>query len=528
MGPGNGSLRDAFDATVSQVRTTCEYAKLPRERAILRSDGAAGNVPFITACVEGEIHYITRLAHYQLLKDEAVVKHLNGVEWYEVPSSGSGPQRQATDLGRVMLEPSLGCQHQDGTSYEPIETRVVVSRFPVKDQGRGAGVTLDGWQYELYGTDLSAAAWPETEIVAGYYGRCGQENRFSQEDRELGLDRIFSYHLPGQLLATLVGLFVWNFHICRGMDLTQPVMELPEQLSAQNSPVADKPLLGQELDPINSTPEDEDGAEEVALSTSPSSEPNSADTARRQLIEALDKLEWESILHKHEGWQWIASEGALRCPAQTLLPFMRIEVVTGRRNRACFKAPPGVCDRCELRQSCTQSVDPQYRMDIRLPIPSPHDETLREMSQQVADSQRQARTIETAARRHRARARRSQRRAIWRIKPLSWQPPQLPTLRPALAIAPPLLLPAELRKAVRKAPRHMAVHIRVALPRNQTQPSPVMAASVADRQHRRLSWDERLRWNELPDDARVEVQLFAPRAMRQLLAASAHDFGRVA
>jgi hypothetical protein len=530
MGPGNGSLRDAFESAVSQVDATCEYAQLPRERAILRSDGAAGNVPFITACVEGKIHYITRLAHYQLLNDEAVVKHLNEAEWFEVPSSGSGPQRQAADLGRVMLEPSMGCQHEDGTSYEPIMTRVVVSRFPVKEQGRGAGVTLDGWQYELYGTDLSAAAWPETEIVAGYYGRSGQENRFCQEDRELGLDRIFSYHLPGQHLATLVGLFVWNFHICRGIDLTQPVMELPEQLSAQNSPVADKPLLGQELEPImpNSTLEDEDGAEEDALSTTPSSEPNSPDTARRQLIDALDELEWENILHKHQGWQWITSEGALRCPAQALLPFMRIEVVTGRRNRVCFTAPRGVCDQCKLRQSCIPSADPQYRKDMRLRIPSPHDETLREMSRRLADTLRKARAVEATARRHQAEARRSQRRAIWRIKPLSWQPPQLPASRPALAIAPPVLLPAALRKTIRKATRHMVVHVRVVLPRKQTKPSPVMAVSIADRQRRRLSWDERLRWNELPDDTRVEVLLSAPHEMRQLLAPPDRDVGQAA
>ena len=82
---------------------------------------------------------------------------------------------------------------------------------------------------------------PEAEIVAGYYGRCAQENRFHQEDRELGLDRIFSYHLPGQQLATLVGLFVWNFYICRGMELAAPPQELPDQETASDAPVLDGP-----------------------------------------------------------------------------------------------------------------------------------------------------------------------------------------------------------------------------------------------------------------------------------------------
>ena len=62
----------------------------------------------------------------------------------------------------------------------------------------GAGVLIDGWQYELYVTDLDADAWPAPDLVTNYYGRIGEENRFGQEDRELGLDRIFSYHVPGQ------------------------------------------------------------------------------------------------------------------------------------------------------------------------------------------------------------------------------------------------------------------------------------------------------------------------------------------
>jgi hypothetical protein len=57
---------------------------------------------------------------------------------------------------------------------------------------------LDGWQYELFMVDLPADALPAPGAVSLFFGRAGQENRFVQEDREVGLDRIFSYHLPGQ------------------------------------------------------------------------------------------------------------------------------------------------------------------------------------------------------------------------------------------------------------------------------------------------------------------------------------------
>ena len=232
----------------------------------------------------------------------------------------------------------------------------------------------------------------------------------------------------------------------------------------------------------------------------------------------MDEIEWDNVLHKHEGWCWMPSEKALRCPSKARLPFMRIETVKGCGIRARFQAAWGVCDACELRAGCIQSADPHYRKDVRLRISKPLAETLRDLW--VLS---QARDDSDTARRHRATAPGSQRRAIWRLKPLSWQPPQLPPHRPALAVMPPMLLPAELRKAIQKVIRVMEIHVRVGLPKNRNKPSPVMAVSVADRQRRRLTWEQRLRWNELPDDASVEVQLLAPAAVREMIAQATVD-----
>ena len=69
---------------------------------------------------------------------------------------------------------------------------------------------------------MPADAWPAPEVVTAYYGRNSEENRFAQEDRELGLDRLISYRLPGQELATLVGLSVWNLGVVQGFELDRP------------------------------------------------------------------------------------------------------------------------------------------------------------------------------------------------------------------------------------------------------------------------------------------------------------------
>jgi hypothetical protein len=534
MAPGNGAQRAAFQSGIQQVVATCEHAEVPLDRVILRADGVAGNVPHITACVEGGVHYITRLAHYQLLQDKNVVGHLNEAAWFEVPSSGSGPVRQAADLGRVFLEPAPDSVKADGSVFEPIETRIVVSRFPCFEDGRGAGVTLDGWHYELYGTDLSPEAWPEAEIVAGYYGRCGQENRFLQEDRELGLDRIFSYHLPGQQLATLIGLFVWNFFICRGMELARPPEDLPEQPIEECSPVPETPRLPEVGPAEPAAPNDAvvaDGTSrantersssaDAAPAPSSDAEPPSAandswppGTARPFLMAKLDEVDWERVLDKHGDWEWTAELGGLLCPADALLPFVRVENV-GSRIRARFKADWGTCDSCEFRRTCTRSDDPQYRKDVRLTIPSPHAEPLLAIWSNAASELRTSKS--RSKRQYNARTRWRQRSPIWRIKPLSWQPPDEPLARSMFAVAPPMLLPAELRKISRRITRRIEVHVSIEPPAAQPKLSPVLAYSAAERQKRRLSWEERLRWNALPEDARVETQLLGAGAVEHLL-----------
>ncbi len=557
MSPGNGTLRGAFQSALRQVVAACEQAEVPMNRTILRADGAAGNVPFITACAETGVRYITRLAHYRVFQNKSIVEHLNDAVWFDVPSSGSGPTRQAADLGRVVLEPAPNSLQADGTVFEPIETRVVVSRFPRAEDGRGAGVILDGWQYELYGTDLSPTAWSEIEIVAGYYGRTGQENRFFQEDRELGLDRIFSYHLPGQQLATLIGLFVWNFFICRGMDLANPTQNLPEQKDEHSMSATEMPQLpipnesiipdgaaanctataNAELsdtadsvsDPIkpalqntvveklsNATVNDAshnptDIAELSSDALRSASSTDSPNTTRGKLVKTLDAVDWASVLKAHKDWSWFADNGSLRCPAKALLPLVRIEQTKGSPIRVRFQANLGTCDSCKSRGDCINSDNPIFRKEVRLPIPAPHAELLRSMWLSLAKPP-QPRP---------PRRNRTKPRPIRRIKPpLKWQPLKPPLERPKLAVAPPVLLPAELRKISRMSTRCIEAHVLVDLGPVYSRPSPVLAFSSAERQKRRLTWHERICWNELPEETRVEIRLLGAGDLQRLLAAT--------
>src|SRR5690606_14539864 len=102
----------------------------------------------------------------------------------------------------------------------------------------GRGVVVEKWQYEVFLTVLAADDWPAPEVVALYHKRSGGENRYAQEDRELGLGRIFSFHSDGQEFATVIGMMVWNLMIANGARLASPPEEKPHQ--PLRTPVVDE------------------------------------------------------------------------------------------------------------------------------------------------------------------------------------------------------------------------------------------------------------------------------------------------
>ena len=98
----------------------------------------------------------------------------------------------------------------------------MVTRFRSADPElkHGAGWLNDGWHDELFGCRLAPDAWPAADVAALYFGRACLENRFAQENREIGLNRVFSFNRPGHMLATAVGMYVWNRRTCLGAQLS--------------------------------------------------------------------------------------------------------------------------------------------------------------------------------------------------------------------------------------------------------------------------------------------------------------------
>ena len=93
-------------------------------KIILRADGEFGSVGAMRTIMAEGVDLLTRLSRYALLDREEVVAQMPGLSWYDLTSSGAGPQRQAADLGLFMLHPdeaAAACLGWTGFSARCVE-----------------------------------------------------------------------------------------------------------------------------------------------------------------------------------------------------------------------------------------------------------------------------------------------------------------------------------------------------------------------------------------------------------------------
>jgi len=454
LAPGNGDAHDDFGRCLDSVVVTCDRLEHPRSRALVRMDGAHGNVPGLTACRERGLPFITRLNRSHLLTDPEVLAVLRAACWVHVPDSGCGPQRSAVDLGVLTLRPGKDTRRPDGSTYEPIDVRVVAVIFEKRGPAK-RGRTLDGYEVELFAVDLPADAWPAPEAIGAYYARNGLENRFAQEDRELGLDRIVSYHLPGQELATNVALSVWNYQVVQGFELHRPPDERPLQ-GPRHAAANDTVPEAWPCDPV--------------------------------VKELLDALDWPTLLRRHPGWTFdeatseVVCEDGRRLALTTVRRTPRSPTTTG----VIFRRPLGGCEDCASRPHCLHSERPLASKHLEVSIPTAVAEPLRERLERIRQRPEQP-----------------------ALAPIGATPGPR-------AVHDSLFLPAEARHAFRDLFDDVTLRVVVQCPPPRPRLR-LVADDVADRQRRRKTWAQNLERHALPEDASVRLDIAGGRGLRHLL-----------
>lgn len=217
--PGNGSAHLQFQAALSAAVELGNALGHPLARIVVRADGEFGQIPFVADAQTAGVSLITRCSRYAaVLSDSELRRRLRAARWERVPDSGSGPRRHALDLGVVALGAAEPTLRADGTPHEPITVRLVASRY-AETSHLGVGHSIDGERLELFMTlGIDAGAWSAADVVATYYGRIAQENRFAQMDHE-SHSQLCSQSVGGEHLARMVAALVWNLRIVEGERL---------------------------------------------------------------------------------------------------------------------------------------------------------------------------------------------------------------------------------------------------------------------------------------------------------------------
>ena len=345
-------------------------------------------------------------------------------------------------------KPSRRTLRPDGERYEPMQVRVVASIFP--KQGKAtAGKLIDGWQVELFAIDAPASSWPAPEAVGAYFGRAGQENRYAQEDRELGLDRIVSYELPGQELASLVALSLWNLQIVSGFEL-EPVADEVRHKSGR-------------CERVDERVPDEWPREPVV----------------RRLVKQLD---WEEKLDGYPGWSFCGDEVQVRCQAGGALPLERVQTLAHGVNRAqmLFRRPEASCQDCPQSQKCPGEGKATLTRHICIPIDDKIAKALYKRLRQLREHANQ---------------------------PDESLAPMVPESIGPYEVRHSLFLPAAARQVYAESFEQTGVRICVELGPSVPERPRLVALDVAEVQRRRKTWEQNVARYALPSAASVRIEI---------------------
>jgi hypothetical protein len=521
--PRGGQTRQAIEA----IRRYCELHGLGVERALLRCDGqAGGGMRTLLAAEQAGLAYLTRLSRYEVLKWSEVEQHLEQARFEPVEDSLSGPRREAAELGSLRL---VAHDRLPEESHKPsMRSRIVISRFAPCEPKRGVGIVRGPWQYEMFATSLASERFTAAETVAAYYGRCAQENRFLQEDRQLGLDRIFSYHLPGQHLACAIGLFCWNLRLALGASLhgLQPAAGHKSiEVRAEAEPHSPSPLPAACDAPAQAEPHSPSplpaacDAPAQAEPHSPSPLPTACDAPAEAAedrppefrpvdwLQPLDTAAWSDALAPYPRWHWDLSRGGLLCPNEQVLRLDRLKPNLKRQSLGLhFRAPFSACSRCPLRYGCTESPSPRFQKELTLRFHAsrlPHIDLMRLAQSQGASLQASSPTAPSAP-------------GPSAPEP-AWLPPPPPSSAGPLPARWPMLLPSVLSHAFAQLCLSLQIVISVLLPDPQPPLPPYIALGPAQRQRRRRTWQQRLERGRLPSQTFLLIELHGASSQFSLL-----------
>jgi len=474
-----GSILPLLSEVLSTGRTVLD--RVSPGPTVIRADGEFGSVGAMRTCLGAGVEVLSRLSRYSLLDHQRVKSAIAAGNWRPVPGDGSGPRREAIDVGSYTLSPDSDAYNAESG---PIKVRVVVSRF-ARYTEPDHGIVRDGFQWELFATSLSTDAWPPEHVVGLYFGRSAMENRFAQEDREIGIDRTFSYHPPGQEWMSGIGLFLWNLMVGRGAAEVPMPPRPPPQTPRETAPDGGASTAGGGSSGSSQTI---GGTSVKPIQAITASTRDAAALSYEKVQDELWQIAKMALTRYPLPPRWVRDDRhrVVKCPKNKVFRIFNTEVVPAPRagngreaHRLRFRNQSGDCAACPPRKECSPKLSPKAFRQV-------------------------TRTI-TASEFERVRSLLTTQRGLAMLVDPTQPPPQEsapaaarpssktvhPTMGPWIPCT-PLFSPAASRQRLRELVLGIQVEIEV-LPfrARKVKKNRLLYESEAARRHQRLSWAQR-------------------------------------
>ena len=493
--PGNGELCSDFEVALDQIERWAEQFGHDPGRCFLAIDGEQKGYPQMRAGMASPVHFLTRLAHYGPLAKPGFRHRLHEQNWQKVSDSNSGPQRWATEMGTW----------QEG----PDEARLVVSCFePANNKKSGAGYFADGLQYEVYACDLPQEGFGASETVNVYYGRAGrQENNFGRADRQMNLEHMFSDNPAGQKVVMAVGMAIRNLRAVLGAEL-QGTLQQPEY-----EPV-DRQVDTVEQLPFDTAVSPEGHREQstptpVAIDASPDWWNMVTRQVRTQLNDRQPEFDYDP------------DQRAIRCATGKHLKLSGYRQYADATVTLRFRiSTSSHCRGCPFRSQCTRSTSPDYRKTLEVTVCCPEQfesapETERDDSHDDATDTGSCSMDDCPEKTPGSGADDGENNALIyaHVQPVDSDvtPPGRWQMRT------PMLKTSALRTLFKDVARALRITIKVTPPPDKPRKCAYLADDPGDRQHRRHTWEWRMNWNRLSEQAEVDTTIKAPTRYKEML-----------
>lgn len=564
--PGNGSWSETYPAGLEALEQRMRRGDGEPSDCMLVCDGESEGRVQLWEGMESPVHFVTRTTNYEVLERPEVRERLAEQRWEKVVDGGSGPTRWATELGTRPVGDE--------------EARLVVSRFRSDpDRQQGAGRELDGYHYEVYATDLGESGWPSRELVQLYYGRAGrEENRFRMEDRHVGLDRMFSKNDAAQQVIMALGMWMENVLTRLGVETNGGLEAIERAPTARDPEVQEGIEEGLEVD--GELEEESECGEEERAGDVEVDEAWWGQVKAGWATRLADEEGWSFELAGNRlicpngqilecySIRWTKSgklELRYRVPAGPCdgCPF-RSECTSSTRKgfkkeRALTVEPPeGDEEPGDAEPSRPEGPEGEATAEGPVDEPSAEvsesdDEEAGEMEQapsvgsgEVAEADRERETegdetgpetsgpeegeLSTGAPETSPGIEADAESTTEGDGESTELPDRLRARNGAVALGPPdgepggddaiqepLLSGSTLRQHIRECSEAANLHVEVDRPPEPEEPPDYYDADSADRQHRRMTWEERHAWNALPDDTEVQLTGTVPAKLKRIL-----------